>query len=162
MGSIYSLMKSVTNARSRPHCLSCGLFKSSTRDHRCLTIAEKIKRPLADRFNEKYKRGRDCWLWFGATDGTGYGKMMTGSRTDSSQRLVPAHRISYEIHYGSIDPGLLVLHKCDTPKCVRPDHLYLGTQKQNVHDAIRRGRFRAFLSIETLKRMQEKMNRNLE
>lgn len=76
-----------------------------------------------------------CWLWLGATNKRGYGKIVRRSR----QFL--AHRVMYAQRFG--DPGPLgVLHKCDVTCCVNPDHLYAGTQKENVRDAWERGRTR--------------------
>jgi HNH endonuclease len=71
-----------------------------------------------------------CWYWVGANKGghEPYGVF--------KKRL--AHRVAYELYKGSLTPGLFVLHKCDMPSCVNPDHLYLGTQKQNIHDCIQR------------------------
>lgn len=57
-----------------------------------------------------------------------------------SGMVFAAHRISWEIHRGNIPKGMYVLHKCDVPGCVNPDHLYLGTQSENMRDAYHRGR----------------------
>jgi len=51
-----------------------------------------------------------------------------------------AHRVAWELTQGAIQSGMCVLHRCDTRNCVRPDHLFLGTQKDNIHDAIHKGR----------------------
>jgi len=75
-----------------------------------------------------------CWLWTGLTMGAGYGEMGWQGRTQV------AHRISWQIHNGEILSGLNVCHHCDTPACVRPDHLFLGTQRDNVRDAVAKGR----------------------
>lgn len=76
-----------------------------------------------------------CWGWTGATR-SGYGVLNVRGT------VLYAHRISYKIAHGEIPPGLRVLHHCDNPPCARPDHLYAGTQLDNIHDAIRRGRWR--------------------
>lgn len=76
-----------------------------------------------------------CWLWTGANDGhRGYGRLKLGKRKISS------HRYSYEIHKGPIGDGLCVLHACDNPYCVNPDHLFVGTQQDNVDDKVRKNR----------------------
>lgn len=82
-----------------------------------------------------------CWLWSGVTNGIGYG-MLTDRTPDNPGRKVLAHRLSWEIAKGPIPPGLCVLHRCDTPQCVNPDHLFLGTHKTNSDDKIAKGRFR--------------------
>jgi len=74
-----------------------------------------------------------CWRWTGATTRK-YGVV----RMNGQQR---AHRVSWTLTYGPIPSGLGVLHKCDNPPCVRPDHLFLGTQGDNVRDAHRKGRY---------------------
>lgn len=72
-----------------------------------------------------------CWLWVGGHDQDGYGHM-TGN--------VKAHRHSYELHVGPIPQGMLVCHKCDTRCCVNPEHLFLGSGKDNTADIVRKGR----------------------
>lgn len=78
-----------------------------------------------------------CWIWTGLLTNVGYGKMGIGTKTIST------HRYSYEQAYGPIPKGLLVLHKCDNRCCVNPEHLYLGTQSDNIKDMYSKGRFRA-------------------
>ncbi len=75
-----------------------------------------------------------CWEWTGFLDQCGYGKIFL------SEHQYSTHRVAYFIFTGR-DPGnLLVCHHCDNPKCIRFDHLFLGTQADNVHDCFRKGR----------------------
>lgn len=75
-----------------------------------------------------------CWLWSGAPDVSGYGEFKINGKTWK------AHRFSYFVTYGDVENGVSVLHKCDNPICVRPDHLELGTQSKNIRDCVSRGR----------------------
>lgn len=85
------------------------------------------------RFFDKINKTENCWLWTAATRGkTGYGAFKYKGK------VVDAHRLSYELHNGPIEKGLLVCHKCDIKLCVNPDHLYLGTYKQNLLDTYAR------------------------
>lgn len=89
-----------------------------------------------ERFEAKYipEPNSGCWLWTGACCGNGYGAFWTGHSS------INAHRVSYLLYKGSIPDGLLVRHTCDVPQCVNPEHLLLGTQKQNVADKFFRNR----------------------
>lgn len=94
-------------------------------------------RPLEERFWEKVDKTlseKGCWLWRGQSGE--YGKIYV-----HGQGLVKCHRLSYEMHKGPIPEGLLVRHTCDVKGCVNPDHLLVGTKKDNAHDAIERGQF---------------------
>jgi len=75
-----------------------------------------------------------CWLWDGGVNACGYGILGV------FQRSTLAHRFSYQLHYGDIPAGLNVLHRCDVPCCVNPEHLFLGTQNDNVQDMERKAR----------------------
>lgn len=95
------------------------------------------KRPLGERFEEKIfpVPFSGCWLWTGYTDKKmGYGMIWNAGT------MVLAHRASYEIYIGKIDGGLHVLHRCDVPCCVNPNHLFLGTNIDNVNDKVKKGR----------------------
>lgn len=83
-----------------------------------------------------------CWLWLNSTDAGGYGQWTapTKYQSRSGPRLWRAHRVAFAIANGSIDLDLDVLHKCDTPSCVNPDHLVCGTHQQNMDDMMRKGR----------------------
>lgn len=97
--------------------------------------APRKRRNLRDRFNEKIRITPGCWLWLGARNNKGYGQV-TGRRG----RNVLAHRASYELHFGHIPDGHMVLHRCDNPACVNPDHLFTGTAKDNTQDMMQKGR----------------------
>lgn len=75
-----------------------------------------------------------CWEWQGSLSADGYGKIMVAGKTWR------AHRFSYESFVGPISDDQLVLHRCDNPPCVNPDHLYLGDQMRNERDKVERGR----------------------
>lgn len=91
-----------------------------------------------DRFWARVQKSSDgCWLFTGAVcNRAGH---LHIAREDGSRAL--AHRFSYELHFGPIPAGQVVMHRCDVPRCVNPDHLTLGTQRDNIHDAIAKGRF---------------------
>lgn len=95
-------------------------------------------RPLAERFEAKIIRepNSGCWLWAGSLDTGGYGLILAFNGGTAKT----AHRISWELHRGPIPKGIDVLHKCDTPCCVRPDHLTLGTHAENMADMVRKRR----------------------
>jgi len=129
-------------------CLSCSTVfrvlpyraetaKYCSRRCRAANAASWTSRPLLDRFWDKVERRdcSDCWPWTGATTFGGYGVIGLGRR-----RLLRAHRVSYEAHYGPIPDGAVVRHTCDNPSCVNPSHLLIGTQKDNMADKIERGR----------------------
>ena len=75
-----------------------------------------------------------CWEWIGRFGNAGYGQVKRNGKNKG------AHRISYELTHGAIPAGLCVLHRCDNRKCVRPDHLFLGTKRDNTRDMIQKGR----------------------
>ncbi len=85
-------------------------------------------------FDARSEHRGDCWLWTLTLDKSGYGKCK------DEGRMTGAHRVSYETFVGPIPEGLHVLHACDTPRCVNPAHLKLGTNHDNIRDRHRKGR----------------------
>lgn len=95
-------------------------------------------------FMRHVRKTDGCWLWTGKTKkprnpergraGFGYGLL------ERNRREIRAHRFSYELFVEPIPAGLLVLHECDNPPCVRPDHLFVGTNGDNARDAVAKGR----------------------
>lgn len=100
------------------------------------------KIPLADRFWSKVRKTDTCWLWTAGLNNRGYGRFQYFKRRERPGlgRDLYAHRVAWMLTRGSIADGLMVLHKCDTPACVNPDHLFLGTQTDNMRDCSQKGR----------------------
>lgn len=94
-------------------------------------------RPVAERMRERVKKiaKSGCWEWQSTRNIQGYGILHIWNR-----RYGSTHRINWILHRGKIPRGLLVLHRCDNPICCNPDHLFLGTNKDNTHDMMRKGR----------------------
>ncbi len=90
---------------------------------------------VIERFWAKVDKSGTCWLWTAGADKNGYGKFTLAHHCG-----IRAHRFSWTIYFGLIPVGLFVLHRCDTPACVRPDHLFLGTNADNQKDRKAKGR----------------------
>lgn len=89
---------------------------------------------LIERFWSKVKKTDACWLWQRQLNNKGYGCFSVHGR------LCYAHRFSWSLANGPIPQGMKVLHRCDTPACVNPDHLWIGTQRDNMQDCKQKGR----------------------
>lgn len=118
----------------------CG-GRKDRRAKRCRSCQMGVSLPpdlMADkraRFWAYVQPSTGCWQWNGPMrEQDGYGFFTLGGRRLS------AHRVSWELHHGSIPDGFYICHHCDNPPCVRPDHLFLGTVRDNVDDMIAKGR----------------------
>jgi len=87
-----------------------------------------------ERFWRKVRLGPSCWEWMG-TKSRGYGKFKESGKT------LLAHRVAFLLEFGAIPDGMNVCHHCDNRSCVRPEHLFLGTDSDNVLDSVRKGRW---------------------
>lgn len=90
--------------------------------------------PLLVRFWGRVDKGPGCWLWTGFALYQGYGVLRFRGKK------ARAHRVAWMLTNGDIPEGMFVCHRCDTPACVRPDHLFLGTREENVADMVAKGR----------------------
>jgi hypothetical protein len=99
-----------------------------------------VRVPLDVRFWNQVNKGtmNECWNWTGVPNMWGYGQIREEGGRNAKKKL--AHRISWIIHNGTIPTGMLVLHTCDNPLCVNPNHLWLGTHQDNIDDMMRKGR----------------------
>ncbi len=108
-----------------------------------MTIGRQVTEPIAEQIGPWYRerfwalveRTETCWLWRGAPDEHGYGRA-----TWAGRKTMLAHRLSWVLNRGPIPEGSCVLHRCDVPGCVNPDHLFLGDRGDNARDMAAKGR----------------------
>lgn len=120
-------------------CPECGGLKLNFYARVCgpcyhLNRRGKKRYPDLDRFWKKVLKTESCWLWQASRDACGYGAFWLNNV------VMPASRASYILFRGPIPEGLYVLHTCDNPSCVNPDHLIVGSQTDNMQDCVKKGR----------------------
>lgn len=114
------------------------LLKHGSVDYEGLRVVDSGNE--VERFHKKYVvQDNGCWIWNGGTRPNGKGVLYGRHHLDNGKGA-GAHRFSYSIEYGEIPEGMYVCHKCDTPLCVNPDHLFIGTHKENMKDMVEKNR----------------------
>lgn len=111
------------------------------RNHPLLLSTDLFTSEDVERFWSKVKRSKSCWLWKAGVTVGGYGKFYL--RREDRKFTLLAHRVSLFLHSGE-SPQQLVLHRCDRPSCVNPDHLFVGTDIDNINDKLSKGRGRGW------------------
>lgn len=115
-----------------------------------MTPEEKAR--VEARFWAKVDRSGECWTWTGYIQTNGYAKF----HLDGRPRW--AHRVAWLLTHGPVPEGLLVCHHCDNPRCVRPDHLFLGTVQDNALDMVHKGRCGSWEGAPHLERGEARYN----
>ncbi|WP_313453263.1 HNH endonuclease signature motif containing protein [Stutzerimonas nitrititolerans] len=129
-GEVFRESRSDSNAQWEKREF-CSINCNNSSPHRVTSIFDRLERHQV--------KQEGCWGWTGAIDDKGYGVISSRekSRSPSPEK---AHRVSYEKEFGSVPDGMNVCHKCDNPPCTNPEHLFAGTQKDNMVDCSIKGR----------------------
>ncbi len=109
---------------------------STCKNKKCINPSHKVLAEAESIFWSNVQKSDGCWIWSGNKDGKGYGRVNFADFKSFSK----AHRLAWFLTNGEIPVGMLVCHKCDNPSCVNPNHLFLGTIKDNNLDKVAKGR----------------------
>ena len=101
-------------------------------------MKDSDKGSIWTKFNERHIKGPGCWEWTATKRHDGYGQMWIGA---GGGETVGAHVLSYLFHKGPIPKKRVIMHSCDNPSCVNPEHLSIGTHLENLMQARDRGRW---------------------
>ena len=130
---------------------SCGCLKSEINSNQMAKMQLGKHGTIKDRFFSRFKKSDNgCWLWTAHADKDGYGIL------PATGNAVRAHRFSFEHHIEPIRKGNVICHTCDTPSCVNPDHLFMGTVKDNCADMINKNRDKMIGSRNNKAKLTEK------
>ena len=132
--SLAEVIKTTGQTKAAAATLACKMRK---RGWSLKKLPCNLVQPIENRFWPFVNKTESCWLWTGSCNPNGYGQI---SRERRGMNPVLAHRLSWRIHFGEDPGGNCVLHHCDNPKCVRPDHLFLGDMADNTHDMMKKKR----------------------
>lgn len=121
-------------------CPTCGkaFYASLSVFAQRVYCSRRCRSSDPEQFWNKTDRSGDCWLWTKCINSQGYGVFMRGPK--GASKSIRAHRQAWELINGPIPQGLEVCHSCDNPRCVRPEHLFLGTHQDNMDDMFTKGR----------------------
>ncbi len=128
MGRVKYCTKGSRHKYDRGYCTQCGIPERSTWPR------------LIYEFWQKVNKTKDCWLWTGSMQNSGYGNMQPPGKATNDHKTLFPHRFSLMLQGILVPPGAKVCHRCDVPLCVRPTHLFVGTQRDNIQDMVRKGR----------------------
>lgn len=124
-------------------CSICGEPFTTRKDNKARMCSRKCygkylstRMTVEERFMSKVQKTEQCWLWIGKKAKGGYGSFSANGKS------YIAHRFYYSLINGHIPDDIKACHKCDNPPCVNPDHIFLGTQSENLQDAVQKGRRR--------------------
>jgi hypothetical protein len=133
----------------------CGKYCSKS----CSNRARRLSLEVRFLLHFGTRNGRGCVEWSGSRNKAGYGVITCESY---SKKQLLAHRVSWEIHVGKITNGLCVLHRCDNPSCVNPEHLFLGTCADNNADRAAKGRsFRPAGDLNPMSKLSQQRRRSV-
>lgn len=124
--------------RAKRVCSVCGAsfhpWRKSQRVCGYSCSRREVSGSPEERFAKKIRKVGACWIWIGGRNSRGYGCISVNGRSER------AHRVAYRLWKGPIPQGMIVMHGCDTPLCVNPRHLSVGTHADNAKDREARGR----------------------